>query len=229
MATIEALYNEPSWLRITPVALTSGSLTELASFGTKIDFDKAKKVTPTHVGAAAATATETAYAETEGANGNKYSVVDNGRNFNVITGAEISDDTNSSTTASSECEVFWTPTQRVSIIDIFANGTPVIGTREIGKNSTTQLPAGYEHILGNISELKENPVAGPHTCTFNIVGKDSYTAGAGVTYTTFNTAITGSSNTITPHNDGTARTIPAITSGDLVKLLQGKIVYTAAS
>ena len=237
MAAIPVLYGEPSWLRIIPGVMEvvdNVVTTKILDLGTKADYTKAIKVAPTHVGAALSTAKDK-YHTTEGSNGNQYSVPDNSQNYNVITGDAIAEDTNTQSTGKMDCSIFVTPAQRSDLITWHENGVAVFGIREIGKNSETGLPAGYEYIAGIITDLKDNPQKGPSTIDFSITGK---VIGAGgtftikettpptpdVVYTDFNAEATGAGNTITPHSDGDARTITAIISGDWTRMLLGKIV-----
>lgn len=234
MAAIEVLYGESSWLRLVPGTFSSGSTTEVSALSTKIDFLRAIKVSPTFVGASTAES-KTKYHTTEIANGNKLSVNDNSKNVNVFTGETINEDSSSGEFAKLECSVIVTPSTRFKLIELYESGALVIGSREIGKNSLTGLPAGYEYLLGSISELKDNPQKGPSSVDFSIIGKSVGAGGsftikettpgtADVDQTDYNGSATGGSNTITPHEDGTARTIIDLTSDDWTKLLSGKIV-----
>ena len=234
MAAIEVLYGEPSWLRLVPGTFTTDSTSEVSAIGPKYDFLRAIKASPTFVGAATSD-TKTKYFTTDIANGNKLSTNDNSKNVNVFTGETINEDSASGEYPKLECSVVVTPAQRAKLVEWYENGNLVIGSREIGKNSLTGLPAGYEYLAGSISELKENVQKGPSTMDFSIIGKK---IGAGGTFTIketvpgtsdvvvddYNDLATGATNTITPHEDGSARTIIDLTSDDWTKLLTGKIV-----
>ncbi len=230
MAAIPIIYGESSWLRtvITTLGCTPVE-TLITAIGTKYDFTMAVKATPTFAAAAAASTTDK-WHTTDGSNGNQYSVPDNSKNYNIIDGEEISEDTNAATTDKMDCSVFLTPAQRSAFITAYQDGVPVIVSREIGKDGNTGVAAGYEYLLGIISDLKDNPQKGPGTMDFTITGKvvgtgGSFTIAADVDEVDYNAIATGSGNTITPHNDGTARTITALTSGDWDDtILAGKIV-----
>lgn len=231
MAAIATLYAESPWLRVVPLTASSGVI---SAVGTKEDFTKALKSTPNFVGAALSSASAK-WHTTEIANGNKMSVPDNSANYNVMDGTTISEDSNASTTGKIDCSVLVTAAQRLKLIGWFEDGTPVIVSREIGKDSTTGLAAGYEYILGIVTDLKDSPQKGPSYMDFSITGK---VVGAGGTFTIqetvpgtpdvdesdYNAVATGGSNTITPHNDGAARTITALDSTDWTRLLTGKVV-----
>lgn len=227
MAAIELLYGEQSWLRIVPAVYTAGQTTEIASLGTKIDILRAIKVLPTFAGATSADSTAKWHTN-DGANGNKYSVPDVSKNYNIIDGTEISEDDKTSQ-SKFDVSCFLTPAQRLSLIAAYENGTAVIASREIGKNSTTQAVAGYEYILGKIADFKETPQKGPTQYDFSIVGQTTFTikettpGTPDVDETDYNTIATGSGNTIQPDNE-TARTITTLDSTDWARLLTGKIV-----
>lgn len=236
MATIELIYGESGWLRLVPCIMDSTTKTQINSLGTKVDFTYAVKSTPTFTPPASATTAGTKYLETSIANNNKVAVVDNGKSYLLATGEEIStESSNTSSTDKIECTVTSSKTLLDSVVTAYRAGTPLFVIREVGKSPTTGTAAAYDYLFGTISEYKENPAAGPLTFDFTITAKK---IGAGLDFTIkettpgtpdvdesdFNTAATGASNTITPVNDGTARTITAITTTDWSDLKAGKIV-----
>lgn len=227
MAAIQLLYGEQSWLRIVPAVYTAGQTTEIASLGTKIDILRAIKVTPTFAGATSADSAAKWFTN-DGANGNKFSVPDVSKNYNIIDGSEISED-DATSTSKFDVSCYLTPAQRQTLITAYEEGTAVIASREIGKDSTTQAVAGYEFILGKIADFKETPQKGPSQYDFSVVGQTTFTikettpGTPDVDEADYNTAATGAGNTIQPDNE-TARTITALTSTDWTRLMSGKIV-----
>jgi hypothetical protein len=229
MSAIPLVYGQSSWLRLTKCDLTSGDVTSF----TKHDFIIASKVTPLF---ASASSSEIKWHSTEAANGMQYSTPDNSKNFNILTGDVISESSDS--TNKFECTVLASATQRSTLkvlneLDSDKLVTPVIASREIGFESDTGSPvvAGYEFILGNVSELKEEPQKGPTQFSFSIIGKSDVLFDDAVDYIDYNAVATGASNTITPYHDGTSigpRTIPDLTSEDWTKLKTGAIVFKAA-
>jgi hypothetical protein len=230
MAAIPLIYGEPSWLRIVPGVLASGEKTIIASLGSKSDFTAAVKVAPTVPNL---TSTSEKWHTSDIANGNKLSIPDVSKNYNILSGAEIADE-GGDNSSKFECEVTCTPAQRALLYSWAENGTPIIASREIGKNSSTQAVAGYEYIIGQIADLKENPDKSAHKYSFSVVGKSTFTIKQTSPPTPdfdeddYNTIATGSGNTITPLGES-ARTILALTSDDWARLFTGKIVSKLVS
>jgi hypothetical protein len=232
MAAIPLLYGESAWLRLVPLTFTEGQFVELATMGSKIDFTNAIKVTPSIAGTSAGDESPK-YHTTEGANKNQFSVPDTSKNFNVIDGSVISEESGSDNQNKFEVSVMCTPAQRSTLIAAYEDGSPVIASREIGQNSETQAVAGYEFILGKITDFKDNPQAGPASVDFTVVGIGTFTvketeSTPDFDHTDYNSEATGSGNKIQPVNT-TERTILAITSGDWTRLFQGKIVTKLVS
>jgi len=227
MAAIEMIYGEPSFIRLVPGIFTANQSVEIESLGAKIDIVRAIKVTPTFAGATSADSSAK-YHTNDGANGNQYSVPDISKNYNILDGTEISADAK---TATSKFDVscFLTPSQRLTLITAYEDGTAVFGIREIGKNALTQLPAGYEYILGKIADFKESPSKGPSQYDFSIIAVSTFTiketvpSTPDIDFADFNTIATGAGNTIQPDNES-ARTITAIDATDFTKMFSGKIV-----
>lgn len=233
MAAIAVLYAESSWLRLC-LLITTMSSKVITAVGSNVDFVAAIKVTPTHAGFAAPTKAKWF---TKGlANGNNYAVPDYSVTVNPITGDEV--DTAATSVGSLACSVTASPSLRDILIGLFESGAPVVAIREIGKDASTQKVAGYEYLIGPVTNLKENPDKGPSNYDFDIagvviadVGGNFSIATSGgslatpdVDETDVNAVATGPSNKITPLKDGAARTIEAITSGDWDDLLLGKTV-----
>lgn len=228
MAAIPLLYGEPTFLRLVPGVFSSGQAIEIASLGSKVDFLSAIKVLPAFAGTSSGDESPK-YHTTEGANKNQYSVPDNSKNYNVLDGSVISEDAGADNQNKFEASVMLTPAQRSSLIGYYEAGTPVIASREIGKNSETGAIAGYEYILGKVTDFKDNPQAGPHSVDFTIIGIGTFTVAETVPetpdfdHTDYNDIATGSGNTIQPANE-TARTILALDGTDWTRLFQGKVV-----
>ncbi|GAB1371209.1 hypothetical protein MASR1M45_12710 [Candidatus Kapaibacterium sp.] len=223
MAAIELLYGESTFLRLIPTTLTDGKISAL---GTKIDFLRIVKVEPSFP--APASASETTYFTTEGSNNNRYSTPDKSKNYNVLDGTEISEGGGDSA-YKFVCEVMVTPAQRKLLIDYYIAGTPVIGSRDLGKNAVNGNNAGYEYLLGRISELTDTPQRSPSKITFTIqTSKTIEFQGTDVDEADYNAIATGATNTLTPDNEPT-HTITALTSGDWAKLILGEIVTKNAA
>lgn len=226
------IYGESSWLRCAPCTMT---LKEITAIGTLLDFTFAIKVVPTHTGAAEAAESKAAWHTTEIANGNKCSVPDNSNNTNILTDETISEDGASAVYGKFDASVLASPAQRLTLIDMFDNGTPGFWFRETGKDAgNSGAIAGYEVIFGVISDLKENQAKGPSSFDIAISGKTigetaNYQLGTDVDMADVNTAATGATHTITPHNDGSARTIPALQTTQWDKLIAGKVAQLAAA
>lgn len=233
MSAIAVTFGESSWLRLVPLTVPDMNTKVITAVGTKLDFTSAIKVAPTHAGAAAATKAK--WFTTQLANGNNFAIPDNSVSVNPITGAEVDTQGSAATTGSHSCSVTYSPTDRTTLIGLFESGKPAISIREIGKNATTGVCAGYELVLGQLTNLKENPQKGPSNMDFDITGvvvgsggsfsiKETTPGTPDVDETDFNAVATGSGNTITPLKDGAARTIIALTSGDWTNLLLGQTV-----
>lgn len=228
MAAIEITYAESSFARLVPAILTSG---KISSLGTEIDLLRSTKVTPKFV--SPNSTGETQYHTVDGSNGNQYSTPDISKNYNVISGVEISDGTGADANESFAIEAFVTPAQRKTLIDAFRAGTPLIASRDIGKNATTEAVAGYEYLLGKITEYTESSGSGPLKITFSITADPTITFKTtsdipDVDETDYNTIATGAGNTITPDNEPEL-TITALTTPDWANLVLGKIVTKNAS
>jgi len=224
MSAIPMVYNESSFLRLLPATLTDGRISGL---GTLIDIKRVVKVIMNPITTNAST--ETKYHTKDASNGNRYSVPDIGKNYNVLTGVEISDDSGGDANENFSCDVYLTFAERKTLLDHFRAGTPIFASRDIGKNSSNGLVAGYEYILGKIIEFKEAPEAGPATFSFSINADPTivfYQTTPGtddITFTQYNTAATGASKKITPDNTPEL-TIPDLITGDWDNIKLGKIV-----
>jgi len=224
MPAIDVLYGKSSFLRLLPTTLTDGKISAL---GTKIDFVRIADVKPVVVSAIAAAGD--VFFTSEGSNNNRYSVPDKSKHYNVTTGAEIAGDTGSDSNDKFEADVFPTPSQRTTIKQAFKDGTPVFAIRDIGKKATSQTVAGYEYIMGTITDFVDTPDNGPSKIAFSITGTSTYSINETVTDTPdldeadFNSAVTGASNTIEPDNEPVL-TITAIDATDWADIILGKIV-----
>lgn len=225
MAAIDLIYNQSSFLRLVPATMSDGKISAL---GTKIDILRVVNITGNPISTNAST--ETAYHTKDASNGNQYSVPDIGKNYNALTGVEISEDTGGDANESFACEVLLTPAQRKTLMDHFRAGTPIFASRDYGKHATTSAVAGYDFIMGKITEFKESPEAGPASFSFSITADPTIifletTPGTpDVEYTDYNSAATGEDNTITPDNESTL-TISALAEADWDDaLILGKIV-----
>ena len=230
MAAIEVIYGESGWFRLTVPTMAVSPTTEISAITNKYDFLECIKCTPTFLAPASVADTETKYHTTTVANGNRLSLEDRSKNYNAYDGSEISEDTTASTYESVEVSVTATLTNFDALVDAFKAGSCVFGQWELGKVPSTGAVAEYHYIFGNITDLKVNQSAGPSTIDFTITGNtfganSSYTLGSGVDYTDFNSTCTGAGATVTPLNDGSARTITAITTGDFTATMGiGKIL-----
>ncbi|MCO5251007.1 MAG: hypothetical protein M9949_06250 [Candidatus Kapabacteria bacterium] len=228
MPAIPLLYGEPTFLRLVPGVFSAGQAIEIASLGSKVDFLNAVKVLPAFAGTSSGDESPK-YHTTEGANKNQYSVLDGSKNYNILDGSVISEDAGADNQNKFEASVMASPAQRSTVITAYENGTPVIASREIGRDSETGLIAGYEFILGKVTDFKDNPQAGPHTIDFTIIGiatftiKETVPGTPDIDHTDYNSIATGAGNTIQPTNE-TARTITEIDGTDWTRLLAGKVV-----
>ena len=234
MTAEPAMYGESSWFRI--LSLTTDMATKIVSaLGTKLDFTKAIKVAPTHVGYAA-TDTKAKWFITNIANGNGIAVPDNSSTINVLDSSVVDTSGSAALFPVFSCSVAYQPSDRTTLLSLFLSGAPVIGIREIGRWSSDGAPAGNEFIVGTIANLKENQQKGPNNMDFDISGckigtggKFTLTGTTPPTFTSFNAAATGSGNTITPLLDGAARTIIALTTTDWDNLLLGNLITKLAA
>jgi hypothetical protein len=224
MAALPVLYGESTFLRVVPTTVTDGKISAL---GTKIDFVRIVNVKPGFA-SANATAGDT-YFTTEGSNNNRYSRPDNSKNYNILSGEVIAEDSGNDAQDKFDCEIFVSPAQRKTLIEAYKAGTPVFGIRDIGKAATTAACAGYEYILGKITDLVDGPERSASKLSFSITGNSSLLitetvpGTPDVEFADFNTAATGSGNKITPDNESEL-TITAIDSTDWTSIIVGKIV-----
>jgi hypothetical protein len=209
---IEVLYGESGWTRFIPVTCP---VAEITALGTAIDLLTVVKATPKFAAPTSAT-TEAAWKTTAAANGNEISVPDLSVNYDVDTGVAVAG-TGADAYESLECSVTASGTEYDVLLDEYTTGRPVFAICESGKIPTYGKPYEYLYIFGNITAFKVNQAAGANTIDFTITGSTfktggKYTLSGNTAYDDFDTAYTGSGNTITPTNDGTARTITALAS-----------------
>ncbi|MBX3044914.1 MAG: hypothetical protein KIT33_09820 [Candidatus Kapabacteria bacterium] len=228
MANIDLLYADSTFLRLVPCTETDGKITGL---GTKMDFLSIVSVKPTFMSPNASTSE--AYFTSEGANNNRYSTLDKSKNYNIRTGDVIADDSSGDASERFECEVFLTATQRKSIIDLFTAGTPVFAISDIGKKTLDEAPAGFEYVLGKITDLQDSRERSASKLSFSVTASKAIEINLtaevpDIDETDLNAVATGAGNTITPVNES-AKTVTALTSGDWTNLVAGKIVIKNAS
>jgi hypothetical protein len=227
MAAMDVVFGVSPWVRLLPLTMTDGQATAL---GTKMDLIRAVSAKPAFPNLNSDT--EQAYLTTEGANNNRYSVPDNSKHYNVMDGNEINDDAGGDSVWKFDVDTLYTATQRKTILDLHEAGTPVIASREIGKNATSGAVAGYEYICGKITDLVDDQQSGPSKLQFSITGEavtvHETAEVADFDETDYNAAATGASNTITPDNEA-ARTITDLVTDDWTRLLTGKIVTKNAA
>ena len=231
MSAIEVIYGESGFIRLNTPTVVGGALTAM---GTNIDVTTAISATPAFIAPASATTTDTTYVETTVANGNKLAIEDKSKSYLVKDGTETPTGGTAAAYGSLECSGTLTYAQVTAIKTAFEAGSPIFAIGEFGKIPSTGAPAAFVHIFGHISAFTVAPAQGPSTYNWTITGStfgsgEKYTLDAGFDYTDYNTACTGGSNTITPLNDGSARTISAIATGDFTDTIgKGKVLLKSA-
>lgn len=219
MAALPILYGESTFFRLVTTTLTEG---KIATIDAKTDFSSVK-VDPSYP--APASTAEVQYHTTTGANNNRYSVPDKSKNFNVLDGTEISEASGDSTFKLTG-EVMVSPAQYKTLTEAFLSGDPVFGICDIGKDAQTEAIAGYEYLLGRITELTITTNPGPTPISFTLETSKtiSFIGGeAPPDYTDFNTVATGITNKLTPTNEAEL-TITELVKVDWDKLIVGEIV-----
>lgn len=201
--------------RMTPITESGGAI---SAFGTKIDMTMVSE--------------ESDEIATEGAAKTEVisKVMSTGRTLELGKDSVTIDATTGYTkTSASEggdtIEVKAVVSKAVKDSILLNKNKPVVLTIGLGKNAL-HADVGFAHIIGKFGNIKSTRKEDFEEITITVKGGVSY---SGSTYSAFNSAATGGSNTITPVGYDTATTIKAITSDDYTTLLTGVIVRTAAS
>jgi len=207
---------------LTALTFDSTVTTKITGLGTtKIDLlATVSAATPTYAGAAS---TDTKYFETKLSTGNILRVQDNTITMEGATGYKATSD--GKTVDGIDVTATMGITNYSALLTLFRAGTPIAAARAIGFKADDGTCVGYEHIIGKITEFSAAPKEGLMEVKFKISAGKTYTADTGVTYSAYNTQMTGSSNKITPVGMGEL-TITDLTADNFTSLLTGAIVQT---
>lgn len=233
LSTKELIYSEGGFLRIVRgITHSNYDITAVAGWSektAKMDALSVVSVTPTYASGAPST---DKYYDTKLSTGVTLRVQNNANAVLAKTGYKTSVDNKA--VEKIDATILVSSADYLALLEDYRGGKVIIVIRGMGLKVEDNSIAGYEHMLGIITDLKPAPKDGlfelgltitAQACTVNV-------SATGCTYANYNAMACGSSNKIEPvgMEISGGYTIKDLTSGDFNELMtSGKIIQTDPS